>query len=90
MCPSKFEIFLIFPNFLRSKKSYVVWQLVRQLVYQVCDTRYQVSFYLWLIRSVLKYCKVPKHYDQDCSLESFAGELPQEFSDDFKLNILRN
>ena len=29
-------------------------------------TRYHVSFPLWLIGSVLKHCKVPKHYDQDC------------------------
>ena len=39
---------------------------MRQLVYQVCYTRYHVSFYLWLIRPVLKHCKVPKYYDQDC------------------------
>ena len=41
---------------------------MRQLVYEVCYTRHQVSFYLWWIGSVLKYCKVPKYYDQDCSL----------------------
>ena len=35
-------------------------------MYQVCYTRYHVSFYLWLIRSVLKHCKDPKYYDQDC------------------------
>ena len=40
-------------------------QLVRQLAYQVWYTRYQVSFYLWWIWSVLKYCRVPKYYDQD-------------------------
>ena len=34
--------------------------------YQVCYTRYHVSFYLWLIGSVLKHCKVPKYYEQDC------------------------
>ena len=39
---------------------------MRQLVYQVYYTRYQVSF--WWIRSVLKYCKVPKYFDQDCRL----------------------
>ena len=39
---------------------------MRQLVYQVCYTRFHVSFYLWLIGSVLKHCKVPKYYDQDC------------------------
>ena len=34
-------------------------------MYQVCYTRYHVSFYLWLIGSVLKHCKVPKYYEQD-------------------------
>ena len=41
---------------------------MRQLVYQVCYTRYQVSFYLSWIGSLLKYCKVPKYYDQDCRI----------------------
>ena len=39
---------------------------MRQLVYQVCYTRYHVWFYLWLIGYVLKHCKVPKYYDQGC------------------------
>ena len=39
-----------------------------QLVYQVCYTRYHVSFSLWLIGYVLKHCKVPKYYDHDCRL----------------------
>ena len=39
-------------------------------MYQVCCTRYQVSFYLRWIRSVLRYCKVPKYYDQDCRLQA--------------------
>ena len=43
---------------------------MRQHVCQVCYTRYQVSFYLWGIESALKYCKVPKYYDQDCGLFS--------------------
>ena len=38
---------------------------MRQLVYQVCCTRYQVSFYLWRLGPVLKHCKVPKYYNQD-------------------------
>ena len=42
---------------------------MRQPVYQVCYTRYHVSFYLWLIESVLKHSKVPKYYDQDWRLE---------------------
>ena len=39
---------------------------MRQLVNQVCYTRYQVSLYFWWIGSLLKRCKVPKYYDQDC------------------------
>ena len=35
-------------------------------MYQVCYTRYQVLFYLWRTKSVLKYCKVSKYNDQDC------------------------
>ena len=50
--------------------SYVVWQLVRQLVYQICYTRYQIFFYLWWIGSVIKYFKVPKYYDLDCRCTS--------------------
>ena len=38
---------------------------MRQLVCQVCYTKCQVSFYLWLARPAPKHCKVPKHYDQD-------------------------
>ena len=30
-------------------------------------TRYHVSFYLWLIGSLLENCYVPKYDDQDCS-----------------------
>ena len=44
----------------------MVRPLVMQLVCQVCYTRYHVPFDLWLIGSVLKHCKVPKYYDQDC------------------------
>ena len=52
-----------FPNIFLFLK---IMSLVRQLVYQVCYTRYHISFYLWLIGSILKNCKVPKYYDQDC------------------------
>ena len=38
---------------------------MRQLIYQVWHTKYQVSFYLWQIGPVLKHCKVPKHV-RDC------------------------
>ena len=38
---------------------------MRQLVYQVCYARYQVSFYLWWFRPKRNYKKVPKYYDED-------------------------
>ena len=53
-----------FPNI--SLFSKILSPIVRQLVSQVCYTRYHVSFYLWLLESVLKHFEVPKYYDQDC------------------------
>ena len=38
---------------------------MKQLVYQVCYTRYQVPFYLWQTGPVLK--QVQKYYDRDYS-----------------------
>ena len=35
---------------------------MKQLVYQVCYNKYQISFYLWTVGPVLKYFKVPKYY----------------------------
>ena len=49
---------------------------MRQLVCQVCYTKYHVSFYLCLIVSVLKQYKVLKYYDQDCSSNSLLEILP--------------
>ena len=40
---------------------------MRQLVYQVSYTGYDVPFYLWLMGSALKHCKAPKYYYQYCS-----------------------
>ena len=39
---------------------------MRQLVCQVCYSRFHISFSLWLIGSVIKHCKVSKYYGQDC------------------------
>ena len=69
----------LFPKIL-SLKSLGNWQLVRQLVYQVCYTRYHVQFYLWLIRSVLKRCKVPKYYEQD-----WLDRLPRKVEDPYPI-----
>ena len=41
---------------------------MRQLVDQAGCNRNHVLLYLWFVGSVLKHCKVPKYYDQDCSL----------------------
>ena len=35
-------------------------------MYQVWYDRYHVSFYLRLIGSVVKHCKILKNYDQGC------------------------
>ena len=54
---------------------------MRQLVDQVCYSRYHVSFYLWLIGSVLQHCKVPKYYDQDCRYQTSTWTDNFEFLD---------
>ena len=64
--PSGFKIFL-------GLKILDLKQFVKQLVQQVCHSRYHVSFYLWLIGSVLKHCKVPKYYDHDCSFTLYCN-----------------
>lgn len=38
-------------------KSWVVWQFLRQLIYQVNYKRSQVLFYLWRMEILLKLCK---------------------------------
>ena len=51
----------LFPKILRLKSFDNLWGNS----YQICYTIYHVSFYLWLIRSILKHSTVPK-YEQDC------------------------
>ena len=41
-------------------------ELERQILFQVCYTIHQVSFYLWRIGPLLKNCNAQKYYDQDC------------------------
>ena len=60
---------------------------MRQLVYQVCYTRCQVSFYLWWIRSVLKYWKVPKYYGQDCRCIFKAVKKQKHFPEPFAKSL---
>ena len=63
MCLPKFEIFVRFPNFLRS---WVLSCLATREETRIPSLLYQVSFCLWWIRFVPKYCKVPIYYYQDC------------------------
>ena len=49
---------------------------MRQLVYQVCYARYQVSLYLWWFRPELNYLKMSKYYDQDCSTPAASKMKP--------------
>ena len=58
-------------------------------MYQVCYTRYHVSFYLWLIGSVLKHCKVPKYYEQDCSFR-YHKIFYRDFVNELQINTAKS
>ena len=55
-----FDVFQILPILLRS---FVLWEFVRQLLGKVFSMGYQVSFYSWQIKPVLKHCKLQKYYN---------------------------
>ena len=64
------SIFWNFPNTLVFLKIYYfVQQLQRQLLYKVSYNRYPVLFYFWWMETVLRLCKIPKYYEQDCTLK---------------------
>ena len=46
--------------------SYVIRPLKKKLVYKAAYTRFQVPFYLWLIKAILELQKFNKYYEQDC------------------------
>ena len=54
----------MFPNLL-SPKSYVVRQLVRQLIYTIFISNSHDSFHLWWKKNSVKNQKVSKYYDKD-------------------------
>ena len=58
------EIFLIFSHFLLSK-SWVVRELMRQLVYTMFITNNHASFHLWREENLLKYQNVSKYNGHD-------------------------
>ena len=72
-------MFLIFSNFLISE---VLIRLATRdaTVYQVCFTRYQASFILWRIGTLLKYGTVLEYYEQDCSWNSILLNFDQNYS----------
>ena len=63
MCPTKFDIFLIFLNIFKALSR----SATREATH-ILSVLYQISRSLLLVanRICTKYCKVPKHYDQDC------------------------
>ena len=62
MSSPKFEISLMFPNFLILSCS-ATCDATNVPSFYIVN---QVSFYLWRLASVLKQCEFPKYYDQDC------------------------
>ena len=79
MSPLKFEIFLVFSYFLRS---YVLSRLTTYEPTWIPSLLYQISRFVLLVvnRSVLKHCKVPKYYDQDCLKIFFLLSILQKLS----------
>ena len=63
-CPKSFEIFLIYPNFLKfiGISTRIVRQFEGQLLQKVYFTRYQVLFCLWQIKPALKMLCKPNHW----------------------------
>ena len=80
--PHRFEIFSKIHKILSPKSR-------GNFVYQVCYSRYHVSFYLWRIGPVLKHCKVPKYQDHDykCITKSGLTNQCSENVKKFKKNI---
>ena len=59
-----------FKHFLDSLNSYVLWQLVRQLVYTVFKSENRGSFHLRWKENLVKHKKVSKYYESYC-LQNF-------------------
>ena len=84
MSPLEFRIVLVFPYLcIPSMK----------LVYQVCYTRYRVSFYLWLIGSVLRHCKLPKFMTKNVDFKLIRCNISLvweyvNFTESFSLEVL--
>ena len=85
MSPAQFcEIFSLFSHLSIPSKSYVIWQLVKQLLHKVYYTRYQVPLYSRKIKatqkqssSLRKLCvKPPDHISSPLvSIQCFSLQL---------------
>ena len=66
MTPLKFEIILVFPNFLTSK---VLSRLTTREATRIPSLLYQISNFVLLLANEpeIKQGKAPKHSDHDCS-----------------------
>ena len=62
MSPLNFEVFLIFPKIFSGLATF-------KPIFYNFFSRYQVPFYFWQIKSVLKHCK---YYIQDCRLSEIV------------------
>ena len=48
---------------------------MRKLKRKISDIRYQVSFYLSRIETVLKLCKIHEYYEQDCRCHHILSSM---------------
>lgn len=58
------KIFLLF-IYINDKSTMKCPQHIRELLYQVYYTRYQILFCLWQIGPVIEHCEVPNYYDRN-------------------------
>ena len=56
-----------FPDISEDRKPYVVRQLVGQLLYTMFIMPFITSFHLWWKENLLKYPKLSKYCDHDCT-----------------------
>ena len=71
-----FFIFLLkIREILWNYEKYLGRVMTKNVLAQKLDNRYQVSFYLWRLGSVLRQCKVPNLYDKVCNVYFTTPDL---------------
>ena len=61
-------------------KSYVVWQLVSQLVFTILISNNHVPFDLLWKKHLARYLKVPKYYEHGCKLQKWHSWVIGHFN----------